>query len=127
MLERLRFRAVALLNAGYSPTVVARTLHVSAASVSQWKRVYGRDGPKGLKAKPHHGPKPKLNDRQRKKLAALLSKGPRKQGFSTDLWTLSRVAEMIQRQFGVTYHVSGVWYVLRGIDPAWETAPRHIR
>ncbi len=36
-------------------------------------------------------------------------------GYKTDLWTLKRVVELIQKHFGVSYDPSGVWHVLRSM------------
>jgi transposase len=72
-------------------------------------------GPKGLKAKAHPGPRPKLTARQRQKLQRLLLKGPPAHGYRTDHWTLMRIAELIEEHFVVRYDPSGVWHVLRGI------------
>jgi transposase len=44
----------------------------------------------------------------------MMLKGAGAFGFSTDLWTLRRVAELIERTFGVRYHPAHVWKVLRG-------------
>jgi transposase len=114
-LERQRFRAIALLEAGHRPGEVAKRLGVSPTAVSQWKMIYQRAGPDGLKAKRHPGPKPKLTPAQHHKLERLLLKGPVAHGYSTDLWTLRRVAEVIERHFGVHYDLSGVWHVLHGM------------
>jgi transposase len=45
----------------------------------------------------------------------VLLKGPLAHGYINDLWTLKRIAEVIEKQFGVRYDPSGVWHVLRGI------------
>lgn len=126
-LQRQRFQAIHLLRAGHRPSVVAEMLGVSRAAVSQWKTIYERDGPDGLKAKPHPGPKPKLTARQRQTLARLLKQGPRKQGYATELWTLPRVAEMIRQHFGVQYDPSGVWHVLRGMGWSCQKPERRAR
>ena len=34
---------------------------------------------------------------------------------TTDLWTLPRVAEVIERVTGVSYHPGHVWYILRDL------------
>ena len=100
-LERQRFRAIELLTAGHRQCDVAEALGVSQASISIWKKNYERDGPEGLKAKPHPGPVPKLNAKQQDKLAKLLLKGARAHGYPTELWTLPRVAAVIEENFGV--------------------------
>jgi len=37
-------------------------------------------------------------------LVRLLLKGPLAHGYPTNLWTTARIAELITRQFGVSYH-----------------------
>ena len=114
-LERQRLQAIALLEAGHRPSQVARRLGVSPAAVSRWKAIHRRVGLEGLKAKPHPGPHPRLTARQRHKLGQLLLKGPLAHGYTTDLWTLKRMAEVIEKHFGVHYDPSGVWHVLHRI------------
>jgi hypothetical protein len=41
-----------------------------------------------------------------------LSQGAKANGYPTDLWTLARAAEVIQRVSGVRYHPGHVWYLL---------------
>ena len=126
-LERQRFRAIELLRAGRRASEVADILGVSRASVSTWKKNYERDGPKGLKAKPHPGPAPKLADKQCAQLARLLLKGPRAHGYCTELWTLPRVAKVIRKHFGVRYDQSGVWHVLRRMGWSCQKPERRAR
>jgi transposase len=114
-LECQRLQAYALLKAGVRPSEVARRLGVSPAAVSRWKKVSQRVGRKGLRARPHPGPRPKLTIAQRQELEPLLRQGPLAHGYMTDLWTLKRIAEVIEKQFGARYDPSGVWHVLRGI------------
>jgi len=114
-LERQRFRAIALLDAGHRPDEVARILGVSPAAVSQWKKLYRQAGPDGLKATLHPGPKPRLTMPQRRKLERLLLKGPLAYGCVTNLWTLKRITELIERHFAVHYDPSGVWHVLKSM------------
>ena len=97
----------------HRPGEVARILGVSPAAVSQWKKLYQQAGPDGLKATLHPGPKPKLTIAQRRKLERLLLKGPLAHGYPTDLWTLKRIAELIERHFAVQYDLSGLWHVLK--------------
>ena len=111
--EQRRLRGIALLDQGWTQVKVARELRVSPAAVSQWARTRKRGGKKALKAKPHPGPTPKLTDRQLSRLERMLLKGPSQLGFPTELWTLPRVAELVERRFGVTYDPSGIWHVLR--------------
>jgi transposase len=50
-----------------------------------------------------------------KRVEQTLLRGALAHGFSTDLWTLARVAEVIARETGVEYHPGHVWRVLRNL------------
>jgi len=54
-----------------------------------------------------------MTDEQRSRLGKVLLEGAEAHGFSTDLWTLPRIAELIERLFGVHYHPGHVWKVMR--------------
>ena len=102
-----------LLRSGAGVREVARTVGSSASSVSRWKRAVAGRGMRGLAARPNPGRPPGLTAAQRRRLTALLGRGPAAHGFPTDLWTLGRVAEVIERHFGRRYHPSSVWHILR--------------
>lgn len=126
-LEARRMRVIALLQEGHAVQEVARLVGATPVSVSRWKQVYKRDGKEGLQAKPHLGPKPKLQAAQRQKVVKLLLKGPLSCGYRTDLWTLERVAHLIQKQFGVTYHPGHIWYILRSLKWSCQKPERRAR
>lgn len=126
-LERRRLRAVALLEAGRQPLEVAKMLGVSPGAISRWKKAYQQAGPEGLKARPHPGPKPKLSETQRQTLEQLLLEGPRAHGYPTELWTLRRIAELIEKHFGVSYDPSGVWHVLKAMGWSCQKPERRAR
>ena len=71
-----------------------------------------------LRAKPHPGRPSRLTDDQKQELEAILLKGAVAAGFPTDLWTLPRVAQVIEREFGVKYHPGHVWHILQ--DMGWS-------
>jgi transposase len=87
-------------------------LKVSRMSVSRWYRQWKRSGRDALKAAPRAGRRPLLNARHLQRVQAALRKGARSHGFSADLWTLPRVATVIERVTGVRYHPGHVWKVL---------------
>jgi transposase len=101
-LERRRRRAVALVDQGEAPGVVARILGVTPTSLHRWRRM-ARQG-QDLAAKPVSGAKRRVTDAQLRQLEALLDQGAQAHGFPNELWTSARVAQMIRRHFGVTYH-----------------------
>lgn len=45
----------------------------------------------------------------------VLLKGAAAAGFPTDLWTCPRVAQVIQKRFGVGYHVDHIGRLLHGL------------
>lgn len=110
-LERRRRQAVSLLEQGEAPAVVARILGVRATSLHRWRRLARQEA--GLAAKPPSGAKRRLGDSQLKELEQLLLKGPTAHGFPNELWTAARVAQLIQRHFGVKYHPEHVRKLLR--------------
>ena len=125
--EQRRWRGIALLDQGHTQADVARQLGVSRSAVSQWANVRRQRGDDALRAKPHPGAPPKLHKRQLARLETMLLQGPRKHGWATELWTLPRVVELIERKFGVTYDQSGVWHVLRRMGWSAQKPERRAR
>lgn len=126
-LEARRRRAVALLDKGLGVREVARQIGCSPMSVSRWRAEVRARGPDALRPKPAPGRPPRVTARQRAKLLTLLLKGATAHGFSTDLWTLPRVAEVIARTFGVRYHPAHVWKILRGEGWSCQKPERRAR
>ena len=106
---------------------VAKAVGTSRASVTRWRQAYQEGGPKAVAAKPHPGKPLRLTVAQRRRLAKLLLQGARKHGYSSDLWTLARVAEVIAVNFGVEYHPGHVWHVLRGMGWSSQKPERRAR
>jgi transposase len=112
-LEIRRRVAMALLDVGWGIRQVARQVKASPGSVCRWRDTLAQQGEAGLTAKRHPGSKPKLNAVQRQQLLELLSQGARAHGFRNELWTLRRIAMVIERHFGCPYCPSGIWRLLR--------------
>ena len=111
-LEKRRYRAIKLLEDGCSVCNVVTMVGATPSSVTRWKQAYQDKGKEGLNAKPHLGRPVKLQQKQREKLSKILLDSPRTHGFSTDLWTVQRVAELINNRFGIKYHPGHVWRIL---------------
>lgn len=101
-LERRRRHAVSLIHQGESPTTVARMLGVHRVTLYKWLRQEQQPG--GLAAKTHHSQPPRLSDAQLQQLEQLLLQGAKTHGWPNDLWTCRRIADLIRRRFGVSYH-----------------------
>ena len=112
-LEKRRKDAARMFKAGTRQADVARALGVSRQSVSRWYKDWEKAGTKGLKAAGRAGRKPRISPRDLKKIDTALLKGARANGFNTDLWTLRRVAKVIEAIIGVRYHQGHVWRILR--------------
>ena len=87
-----------------------------------------------MRAKPVPGRPCRLTSNDKRRLEALLLKGAQAAGYDTDLWTCPRVAEVIARRFGVSYHVDHVGRLLHdlGWPPRspwwpWGGAARRLR
>ena len=111
-LERRRRRAIQILQQGATVTEVARRIGGSHSSVILWRRMLRRGGTAGLKAQPAPGRPTRLEARQVRRLPALLRKGALAWGYTTDLWTTTRIAEVIRREFGIRFHRAHVGRLL---------------
>jgi transposase len=115
------------MNQGMKPAAVARAVGTSRASVTRWRQAVEARGQAGLESKPHPGGTPRLTVGQRKRLIRMLLQGPGKHGYGTELWTLARVAEVIAVTFGVEYHPSAVWHILRAMGWSCQKPQRWAR
>jgi transposase len=114
-LERRRFRAWSLLKQGLSPVAVARQVGVDRRSVRRWNSAVRRQGSAALRSQPAAGRPPRLRLRARQQLQRALLRGAQAAGFPTDLWTCPRVAQLIQRRFGIRYHPDHVCRLLHAL------------
>src|ERR1035437_5879585 len=112
-LERRRLEAVTLLDKGLNQSEVARRLKVSHQTVSRWRKMVAAGGAEALAKAGRAGRKPELTADQNVRLVELLKQGPERLGYRTQLWTTARVADLIRREFKVSYHSGHVWKVLR--------------
>ena len=103
-LEARRRRAMTLLAEDRSLTEVARKVGCHPSAVMRWRDAARRGGPAALRAKPVLGRPARLRGRQIGRLVGLLLKGPLDRGYSTDVWTTQRIADLIAEEFGVRYH-----------------------
>lgn len=114
-LEVRRRTAVALRKSGLSVRAVARKVRAVPSSVVRWEQAYDHSGERGLNSKPQAGGVSRLSSAQKRQLVECLLKGPTAFGWRTELWTLARVADVIERKFRVRYHVSNVHRVVRSL------------
>ncbi len=95
--EERRKRAWKLKEDGWSQQDIAAALGVSEGAVSQWIKRGREGGMEALKAHPPTGVSPRLTAEQKAQIPELIAKGAEAYGFRGDVWTASRVAEVIKR------------------------------
>jgi transposase len=105
-----------MLKLGARIIEVAKRIGCSHSSVILWRNIVRRHGARGLKAKPASGRPARLSRRQLQQLPKLLQKGPLAWGYRTDLWTTTRIAQVIQRKFHVQYHRAHVSRLLARLN-----------
>jgi transposase len=70
-------------------------------SVSPWRQAWQRGGEAALAPKPTPGRPRRLTDAPCTQLGPLLLQGATAHGFAHELWTLKRIAAVMQVHFGV--------------------------
>jgi transposase len=111
-LQARRLRAAELFAAGVRQAEVARQLEVSAQAVSVWHARWQAGGTHALYSRGPSGPVPRLSDAQLERIEQALLEGATANGFIGELWTLDRIAAVIQRLTGVHHHPAWVWALL---------------
>ena len=123
-LEKRRRRAIQMLKAGKNLLMVAQTLKASVSSVFRWRQSYQKEGSQGLRPQPASGRPHKLSVSQKEQLLGFLMEGPLPLGYSTDLWTLKRIARLIRKHFGVAYHRCHIWKLLTSLGLSCQKPER---
>jgi len=106
-------RAAAMFGRGKRQVDVVTELGVSAQTASRWYRAWQEHGRAGMAGAGRAGRRRKLDDGQLAQVEAALLEGPQANGFATEMWTLARVAEVIERVSGVRYSQAQTWVILR--------------
>ena len=107
-----RVRAGRLLQQGKGPAEVARLVGAPRQTVYRWREVLHAKGIDGLREMSKGGRPAQLNAEQYQELREALLKGAQSSGFGTDLWTLKRVRQVIEKRFGVRFSEVHVWRLL---------------
>jgi transposase len=122
--EGRRLRALELKERGWKQTQIADALGVTEGAVSQWMKRAREEGVEGLRHKPPPGATPRLSEDERAKLPKLLAHGAEAHGFRGEVWTCERVATVIRREFGVSYHPAHVSRVVRALGLSLQKPQR---
>jgi transposase len=117
--EHRRLLAVQRVLEGYSVEEVAEFLGVDPRSVRRWLAAYREGGGPSLLSRPVAGRPPKLTLSQEKIIRRWLAGSPGEHGFETELWTASRLGQLIQEEFDVRLNARylSAWLRDRGFTP----------
>ena len=107
-------QAADLFAQGLSKAEVAGELGVSAQTASRWYARWRDGGNAGMRTV-RQGKPAQLGPAQLAQVRRVLDRGAVAAGFDNDLWTLARVAEVIERTTGVAHHPGHVWRLLKAM------------
>lgn len=118
-MKRRRVKGARMLLRGEKPAQVARELGVSRQSAMRWERALAEGGLEQIARVGRRGGRFRLSGQQLKDLAEVLKQGALAAGYDTEIWTLPRIAALIQERFGERLAISSVWNTLRrmGFSP----------
>jgi len=113
VLERYRFRAIALWQEGKKISDIAHFFGLHRVTVSYWIAAYKRGGKRALRSKKAPGPSFKLTESDVKRVVDCLRQEATACGFETPLWTTKRVAQIIKSKTHKELDYSNVWRLLK--------------
>ena len=120
-LAERRLKGGQLLAAGrLSQAEIARRLGVSRATVCAWAKQLETGGLPALRRRKPPGRPRRLTDAQQQQLVQRLQAGARASGFPTERWTIYRAQALIQREFGVRFHVNYINRLLAKLGWSWR-------
>lgn len=122
--EGRHFRAFELKQQGWSQQEIAQALGLSKGAVSQWMKRARQGGVQTLKRQPAPGAQPRLSEQQLARVPELLERGAEAYGFRGELWTCERVAKVIRKEFGLSYHPAHVSRLLKALKHSFHKPQR---
>src|SRR5712692_8349723 len=126
-LEVRRMQAARLFAQGHPQAEIVRRFRVSRPTAHRWYQAWRRRGAAGLKGAGRAGRRPQLSPVDRQQLEAALLRGPGAWGFRTELWTLERIARVIEKVCHVRYSLSQTWRVLRQLGWSRQRPARRAK
>jgi transposase len=125
--ERLRNVAANMFDQGMESGQIAVLLGVAVQTVRQWRRLYIKGGRAALASRKPTGRPSELNDQRREQLAQMLLKTPVECGFDKYLWTQQVIADLVLREFGVSYHHDHIGVILKQIGFSHQKPARRAK
>lgn len=126
--ELRRNIAANLLDQGQTPAEAAAAVGVAAQTVRAWNRARLKGGRQALRSRKPPGRVPRLTARQKDRLGELLLGTPEANGFAGRyLWTQQLIADLVAREFAVTYHHDRIGRILKAIGFTHQKPARRAR
>lgn len=122
VLESYRFAAISLNKEGVHPNIIAKSFGVTRQAVYRWFRNYDDEGPIGIQSSTGKGRQPHLAEEQLLELCRLLRQPASNLGYTTDLWSGTKVRHLIKNSFGIEYHQKHIPRLLRRLG-LWLVFP----
>ena len=117
-LARRRMKAVRLFERGLKQAEVGRRAKVPRQTAHRWYQAWVAGGEAALKKAGRAGRKARITKQHRGEIVQALVAGPRANGFASDVWTLPRVAQLVERLTGIKYHPDHMSRLMR--DLGWS-------
>ncbi len=113
--EWRRRQALNLSREGWSQHKIAKAVGVDQSSVSRWLSAVAEEGEDALKRRPHPGAPSAMSAQDLERLKELLREDAQIYGFSGQIWTRARIAELIARKFDIVYSHAHISKLMRKI------------
>lgn len=122
-LEKRRVMAGKLFAKGKTAYFIEKKFGISSSTAREW-RTRWKEGT--LKAQ-REGRSSKLSEKQKKNISELIQKGPQSAGYETELWTISRLTELVRKQCAVSYRPRSLWHLLHALGFSCQKPARKAK
>jgi transposase len=112
----LRLQAIMLSVQGQTTGQIAQGLQTDRTRVHAWIGAWNKYGEEGLLEGHRSGRPAELNATQREQLEDILDSGPVAYGLNTGIWTSPLIGQIIEDEFGVSYHPGHVRHLLKRLN-----------
>jgi transposase len=112
-----RTLAIALVLDGWSRDAAAEACAMDRQTLRDWVHRYNRSGLEGLADRPRrNGPRPRLSDEQRAKVAEWVEQGPTLERDGVVRWRCVDLQQRIEQEFAIHLHERTVGKLLRKLS-----------
>jgi transposase len=108
-LEHRRSAAGRLFAKGVTQYAIAKRFGVSTAATNQWYKAWKKNKKTGLNSKGHPGFPSVLSTESKRQLKALIIRGPKHCGYTTDFWTIDRIRAAAKKKLTIDLGYTRIW------------------